>query len=196
VRVRITAKADDENDAVWMIGPVEDELRARLGPAAVPGNYSSVADALVDMLRARRETMAAAESLTGGLIGVEATRAPGASDVFLGSLVCYDLDAKRNVAGIDSELLERHGPVSEEVAAALARSAASKFGADLGVSSTGAAGPEPHGARAPGTVFVGACYGGRTEVRKPRAYGNRANVRAMAVTGAFDLARRLLEGSL
>ncbi|MDQ3981109.1 MAG: CinA family protein, partial [Actinomycetota bacterium] len=84
------------------------------------------------------------------------------------------------------------GAVSEEVAAALARAAADRFGAALGLSATGSAGPGTHGGRPPGTVFVAAHFGGRTEVRTPRAYGDRGNVRAIATTWAIDLGRRLL----
>ena len=192
VVVRITAKAATEAAARALIDPVEEEVRRRIGPDAVGRGRTSVADDLGALLRARGATVAVAESLTGGLIGGELTRLPGASDFFRGGLVVYTDEAKERVAGIDPELLASKGAVSEEVAGALARSAAEAFGADLGLSATGVAGPAEGDGKPPGTVFVGASFRGRTEVRRPRAYGDRGNVRAVTVTWAIDLGRRLL----
>lgn len=193
VRVRITARAANEDETSELIAPVEREIRTRLGAAAVEGNQDSIVDALVQMLRSRGATMGAAESLTGGLIGVEATKAAGSSDVFKGSLVCYSNEAKERVAGVDRAILEGPGPVSDEAARALAEGAARVLGCDLGVSATGVAGPEPHDGEPVGTVFVGATYRGRTEARRIIAYGDRDNIKAMSVTSALDLARRLVQ---
>lgn len=192
VRVRITGAADTEDEARALIAPVEAAVRERLGDAAVEGNHDSIVQAVTHMLRASRLTVGAAESLTGGLLGVEFTKAAGASDVFLGSLVCYDAEMKHKVAGVPKEILDGPGPVSEEAAGALAEGAARVLGADLGLSTTGVAGPEPHDNEPVGTVFVGAALKGRTEVRKIRGYGDRDNIRALAVTAATDLGRRLL----
>ncbi|MDQ4095263.1 MAG: competence/damage-inducible protein A [Actinomycetota bacterium] len=195
VRVRITARAATEQAASALIDPVEQDVRARLGDAAVTGDYGSIVQAFTHMLRARELKVGIAESLTGGLVGVEMTKAAGASEVFLGSLVVYDVAAKNKVARVEQAILDGPGPVSEEAAAALARGAAEVLGADVGLSTTGVAGPEPHDGEPVGTVFVGAAMKGRTEVRKVRAYGDRDNIRAMAVTAAVDLGRRLLESS-
>jgi nicotinamide-nucleotide amidase len=192
VRVRITAKAATEAEAEGLIAPVEQEVRARLGHDAVGAGHGSVAGELGHLLRSRAARVAVAESLTGGLIGAELTRAPGASDFFAGSIVAYSNEAKVRVAGIDATLLEEKGAVSEEVAAALARAASERFGAALGLSATGSAGPGSHDGKPPGTVLVAAHLAGRTEVRRPRAYGDRGNVRAIAATWAVDLGRRLL----
>lgn len=192
VKVRLTAKAASEAAARELIAPVEDDVRRRLGEDAVGRGSPSVAEDLGRLLRQRDATVAVAESLTGGLIGAELTRLPGASGLFTGALVVYTNEAKATVAGVDPALLEEKGAVSEEVAAALAVAAAERFGADLGLSATGVAGPGEQEGKPPGTVFVGACYRGRTEVRRPRAYGDRGNVRAVSVTWAIDLGRRLL----
>ena len=193
VRVRITARAASEDEAKALIEPVEAAVRDRLGEAAVPGDHGSIVQAVTHMLRERELKIGAAESLTGGLVGVEFTKAAGASEVFLGSLVCYDVKAKNRVAKVDKAILEGPGPVSEEAAAALARGAADVLGADVGISTTGVAGPEPHDGEPVGTIFVGAAWGERVEVRKVRGYGDRENIRALAVTAAVDLARRLLQ---
>jgi nicotinamide-nucleotide amidase len=194
VRVRITAKASTEADAIALIRPVEAEVRSRLGESALPGNHGSVAEALAEVLRARGVTIAAAESLTGGLIGAELTSAGGSSDFFRGSAVCYTIEAKRAVAGVDPAILEGPGAVSEEAAAALAKGAARLFEADLGVSATGVAGPAEEEGKPVGTVYVGAAFGGRTEVRAVRGYGDRDNIRAIATNAALELGRRVLAG--
>ncbi|HEX2049735.1 MAG TPA: competence/damage-inducible protein A [Actinomycetota bacterium] len=191
VRVRITAKARTERDARDLIAPVEADVRARLAPWALEGG-SSPAEALGAALRARGLTIAVAESLTGGLLASEIVDVPGASDYFRGGVVAYADDAKRDVVGVDAELLRRAGAVSDEAARALAAGAARAFGADLGVSTTGVAGPGPHDGVAAGTVYVGTSLGGRAEARRVHGYGDRANVRAVAVTFALDAARRAL----
>ena len=195
VRIRITARAPNEAAAQAMIDPVERNVRERLGEAAIPGGHGSIVQAFTEMLRERHLKVGAAESLTGGLLGVEMTKASGASEVFLGSLVVYDVEAKHRVAGVQRSILDGPGPVSEEAAGALAEGAARALGADLGLSTTGVAGPEPHDGHPVGTVFVGASLNGRTEVRKVRGYGDRDNIRAMAVTAAIDFGRRLLGSS-
>lgn len=190
VRVRLTAKAGTEEDALARIDPVESEIRARLGDAAVEGG-DDLGSALGEVLRSKSLTVAVAESLTGGRIAAELTELEGASDFFLGGLVVYATEAKNRVAGVPEDVLADEGAVSEETAALLARSAAQRFGADLGISATGVAGPAPQEGKPPGTVFVGASLDAETEVRKVRAYGDRSNIQALAVTGALDLARRL-----
>jgi nicotinamide-nucleotide amidase len=196
VRVRITAKAPTEAEAVALIEPVEDQVRQRVGSAAVRGHHRSLAAALGALLTEREATVAAAESLTGGLIGAEITAVPGAGDYFRGALVVYATSSKARVAGVDEELLRGPGPVSEEAAAALAESAAARFGADLGIAATGVAGPNEQDGMPVGTIFVGASLGGRTEARRVRGYGDRDHIRAIAATAALDLGRRLLEGTL
>ncbi|MEA2451944.1 MAG: nicotinamide-nucleotide amidase [Actinomycetota bacterium] len=193
VRVRISAKASTESEALALITPVEDEVRGRLGIDALPGAYGTVAATLAEMLRDKGATVGAAESLTGGLIGSELTSAGGASDFFAGSLVCYTNEAKRDVAGVPEAILQGPGAVSEEAAAALAQGAAHRLGADLGVSATGVAGPAEQDGKPVGTIYVGATFGGRTEVRHVKGYGDRDNIRRCAVNAALDLGRRLVQ---
>jgi nicotinamide-nucleotide amidase len=192
VRVRVTAKAASTDDALALIAPVEAAIRERLEGSAVEGEGAQLTDIVGELLRLRAATVATAESLTGGLLGAELSRVPGASDYFLGSLVCYSTTAKRDVAGLSEAILNGPGPVSEEAAGGLARAAARIYDADLGLSTTGVAGPSEHDGKPAGTIFVGAAYGARTEVRKVPGYGDRDNVRAIAVTCALDLGRRML----
>jgi len=192
VRVRLTAKAGSEAEALALIKPVEEQIRERLGKAAVEGNDDDLVPAFGEMLRRRGVSVAVAESLTGGLMGAALSRVKGSSDFFRGGLIVYATDTKESVAGIDRSILEGPGAVSAESAAALAEAACSRFESDLGLSATGVAGPSEQEGKPVGTVFVGACYGGRTETRKVRGYGDRENIRNVSVTAALDLGRRLI----
>lgn len=196
VRVRLITKARDEAEGIARIEPLEAEIRRRLGPSALRGEGRTPAEILGQILVERSLTVAVAESLTGGMIASALTEAEGASDFFLGSIVAYATEAKRDVVGVDEEVLEREGPVSEEAAAQLAERAAAVFSADLGLAATGVAGPATQDGKPVGTLFVAAHHGGRTEVRSPRGYGDRGNIRRIAVTSALDLGRRLLSGDL
>ncbi|MDQ4064694.1 MAG: competence/damage-inducible protein A [Actinomycetota bacterium] len=193
VRVRLSAKAGTESDALALIAPVEDQIRERLGDDAVAGNHETLADAFGELLRAAEVTVACAESLTGGLLGSELTAAGGSSDFFKGSLVCYTYDAKRDVAGVDAAILDGPGAVSEECAAALAEGAATRLNAAMGLSTTGVAGPAEQEGKPVGTIFVGCAFGGNTEVRHVRGYGDRDHIRRIAVNAALDLGRRITQ---
>jgi nicotinamide-nucleotide amidase len=192
VRVRITAKATGESEALALIRPVEDEIRGRLGDAAVEGDEADIVPAFGNMMRQRGLSVAVSESLTGGLIGAALSRVKGSSDFFLGGFVVYATEMKEKVAGVDHAILEGPGAVSHECAAALAEAACSRFGADLGLSATGVAGPSEQEGKPVGTVFVGACYGGRTETRQIQGYGDRENIRSASVTAALNLGRKLV----
>jgi nicotinamide-nucleotide amidase len=192
VRVRLTAKARAESEALALIAPVEDEIRARLGDAAVAGHPTTLGEALGRMLLDLGCSIAAVESLTGGLIGSQLAHGAGASGYFKGSLVTYSTEAKRDMADLDPAIIDGPGVVSEEAAVALARSAAERFGADLGISATGVAGPTEQEGKPVGTIFVAAHLDGADEVRHVRGYGDRENVRLVATHAALDLARRIL----
>jgi nicotinamide-nucleotide amidase len=194
-RVRITAKSIDEARAEALIQPVEAAIRDRLGEAALEPGEDSVVGVFSSLVRGQNLKVAAAESLTGGLLGANLTEAEGASDFFLGSLVCYSTEAKRDVAGVDPAILQEHGAVSAECAAAMAEGAARRFGADVGLSTTGVAGPAEQEGKAPGTIFVGAFVAGRVEARRVQGYGNRSNMRVIAQNSALDLARRMIVAS-
>lgn len=143
--------------------------------------------ALIGDLRATGQTVATAESLTGGLIAAALTTVPGASAVVRGGLVVYATDLKHTLAGVDPELLAAVGAVHPEVARQLAAGARLRCGATLGVGITGVAGPDPQDGRAVGTVFV--CVDradGRWEAAD-RFDGDRATIRAASVRRAVEL---------
>ncbi|WP_035856909.1 CinA family protein [Cryptosporangium arvum] len=138
-------------------------------------------------LRARGETLATAESLTGGLLAAHLVDVPGASRVFRGGVVAYATDLKATLVGVDQALLDRLGPVAAEVAAALAGGARRRCGADWGIGTTGVAGPDPQDGKPAGTVFVGVTGPSGAVTRALRLTGDRAAIRAATVAEAVAL---------
>ncbi|MBV1848558.1 CinA family protein [Catellatospora sp. NEAU-YM18] len=159
--------------------------RRRLGNGATGAGR---VDALVSRLVERGETVAAAESLTGGLLTATLVTVPGVSRVLRGGLVVYATDLKHSLAGVDEALLAERGPVDPDVAVALARGARERCGAHWGLSTTGVAGPGPQDGIPAGTVFVGlAGPDGLSDVVELRVRGDRAAVRATSVDAVLDL---------
>ncbi|WP_240759492.1 CinA family protein [Phytoactinopolyspora endophytica] len=136
-------------------------------------------------------TVATAESLTGGLVCAALTSVPGSSSVVLGGVVVYATFAKEWLAGVDPGILDAHGPVAVETAAAMARGVRARLGADVGVATTGVAGPEPQDGHPPGTLYVALSSPERAVVRSfldgDRVPGDRSAVRHAAVATALRL---------
>ena len=148
--------------------------------------------ALLDQLAEAGETVAVAESLTGGLVCSTLVAIPGASRVVAGGIVAYQTDVKASVLGVSESLLAERGAVDPDVALAMARQARTKFGATIGLSTTGVAGPDQQDGVAVGTVFV-ALVSDRDEiVENFRFDGTRDEVRHLALGASL----RLLENSL
>ena len=146
---------------------------------------------LIAELTRRGLRIAVAESLTGGLVVAELTRIPGASLVVSGGIVAYDTELKRTLLGVAAELLEREGAVHPEVARQMAagvRRALAVDGraADVGVSTTGVAGPDPQDGKPPGTVFVGVAFAGEVEAIALELSGDRTAIRTATVGVALD----------
>jgi nicotinamide-nucleotide amidase len=146
---------------------------------------------VLELLRADGRTLAVAESLTGGLLVDAFVRVPGASAVLLGAVVAYATPVKHTVLGVDGVLLAREGPVHPEVARQMAdgvRRALAVAGraADVGVATTGVAGPGAQDGRPAGTVWVGVAVGDRLVARGSVLAGDRAAVRSGAVDLALD----------
>jgi PncC family amidohydrolase len=114
-----------------------------------------IAKTVHDLLQDRGETVATAESLTGGRLAALLTEAPGASATFLGGVVSYATEIKIGVLGVDPEIVDEHGVVSAECARAMARGVQALTGATYAVSTTGVAGPEEQEGKPAGTVYVG-----------------------------------------
>jgi nicotinamide-nucleotide amidase len=193
VKLRVTAKAASVAEAETMIEPVAREIERLLGDYVYSDEGEDLEGVVGTLLRESGRSVACAESLTGGSLGVRLSAAPGSSDFFRGSAVCYTADAKRAVLGVRQETLDGPGVVSEECALEMARGARRLYGADVAVALTGVAGPEPHGGRPPGTICVGLAAEGTDVSRTMRGPGSRAQVRRWAEQAALDVLRRHLE---
>jgi nicotinamide-nucleotide amidase len=153
---------------------------------------SSTAADVVRLLTVRGETLAVAESLTGGMVAAALTAVPGASKAFRGSVTAYATELKREVLGVDGGLLAARGAVDPQVAAQMAAGVRTALGADWGIATTGVAGPDPQDGMPVGTVFVavdgageGCADGGKVEAL--RLNGDRAEIRMESVRSVLAL---------
>jgi nicotinamide-nucleotide amidase len=194
VRVRLTAKATSRRGADDLIEPLAREVTRRLGAAVFTIEDQDLETVVGALLRDAGKMVACAESLTGGGLAQRLSHSQGASDYFLGSAVCYSEEAKRSVLGVSKETLEGPGVVSEECAREMAAGARRIYSADVAVSLTGAAGPDPHGGEPPGQVWVALDAADAKEARGFRAPGDRDQVIRWAEQAALDMLRRYLEG--
>lgn len=154
--------------------------------------------AIVAELRRRGWTLAVAESLTGGALAAELVAVPGVSSVLTGGVVAYSTALKRDVVGVDARLLARVGAVHPDVAAQLAervRTALAVDGraADVGVATTGVAGPDPQDGHEPGTVFIAVATPASTVVKELRLTGDRGAIRRASVSESLALLERSLD---
>jgi nicotinamide-nucleotide amidase len=169
-------------------------IEDKLGPHIVTRDQRTLEKVVVDALTARQETLAIAESCTGGFLAHRVTNVPGASAVFLEGFVTYANAAKTRALGIDPALIAAHGAVSEPVARAMAEGARSRSGADHALATTGIAGPDGGSEEKPvGTVFIAlATKLGTTVVERHRFGSNRENFKDHATQAALNFLRRTL----
>lgn len=187
IKIRLTAKGPNRQDAEAAIAGEEAEIRGLLGPAVFGTDDETMETAVGRILRERGLTMAVAESLTGGLVGSRLTAAAGASEFFLGSVVSYSTESKRKLLGVGDS-----PAVSEETARDMAAGVAGVFGADVGLSLTGVAGPTEQDGQPVGTVWIGVHDSNGTDARMLRVPGARDHIRQIATISALDLLRRRL----
>ena len=141
VKLRITARAEHQSDAEALLLPVEREIRRRTGKSCFGVDEQSLAEVVLQQLRLRGQTVAVAESCSGGGLGAALAAVPGASDVFLGGVIAYANGVKQGLLGVPAELLRAHGAVSDPVAQSMAEGVRRVTGADWGLAITGVAGP-------------------------------------------------------
>ncbi|MFE7315905.1 CinA family protein [Streptomyces sp. NPDC057555] len=148
----------------------------------------SAAAGALEVLAARRQSLAVAESLTGGLVAGELTGVPGASRVVRGAVTAYATDVKRDLLGVDGALLADRGAVDGEVARQMARGVRRVLDADWGIATTGVAGPEPQDGQPVGTVYV-AVQGpdGEEQIRRLALTGDRDRIRRDSVDAVLAL---------
>ena len=170
-----------------------DQCRELMGEDFVCYGDRSLAEVIFRELRSLNQTLAVAESCTGGLLSSSFTEVPGVSKVFHGGAVCYHNDAKVQILEVPEIMLEQHGSVSEEIAIAMATSASEKFGTDYGLSITGFAGPTGGTQILPiGSIYLGYSSPLGVWAKKLNLRGDRASNRRRATSAALDWMRRKL----
>lgn len=151
--------------------------------------------AVYKLLIESKKTIAVAESCTGGMLGQLLTKPPGASKCFLGGVICYSNQSKVHLLGVEEEALRKHGAVSFEAAEGMAAGARRAFGAEVGLSITGIAGPEGGSAEKPvGTFFVGLSSAPSNTAYRCFFDSSRQRIRTYAAYSALDVVRRCLTG--
>jgi nicotinamide-nucleotide amidase len=163
------------------------------GPAPADDVLSAAESSLglarevIGRLIERGDTLAVAESLTGGLLAAALTAIPGASAVFRGGVVAYATDLKNSLLGVPAELLRRHGAVHPAVATAMAEGACRRMTASAGAATTGVAGPDPADGQPVGTVHIAACVRDHTSARALSLSGDRSQIRSATVAESLRL---------
>ena len=196
VRLRATAKAASVEEAEAMLAPVVKDVTDFLGDYVYGVDVSSLEETCFRLLKEKGMTLATAESCTGGRVAERMTALPGVSAVYRGGVVSYWTSVKADVLGVPKETLDAHGAVSEETARAMAEGARRITGADIAVSVTGVAGPDPDERGVPvGIVFIGLATPDGIFCR-PLDLGKRRRDRIQDLSSnhALDVVRRYLTG--
>jgi nicotinamide-nucleotide amidase len=192
--VKIMAKAESVEAAKAMIAPIEREVRERIGYGIYGVDEQTVESQIIDALRRRRQTIATAESCTGGAISDALVRVPGASDVFQGGVVAYNNTVKRSMLDVPADILREHGSVSVETAVAMARGARRRLGADVAIATTGVAGPTGGTEEKPvGLVWFALVADGEPRTYRATFPGDRNDIRVRATMAGLSAIWRYLE---
>lgn len=194
--VRLVLSAEGEQtEATRRLDDMELAFRDALGDDLAGVDVGGLAEAVIRQLRRRGETLATAESCTGGLVGARLTDVPGASEVYEGGVISYSNEVKEHQLGVPLATLIDHGAVSEEVAVAMAGGVRSRLGADWGIGITGIAGPGGGTEDKPVGLVHWAVAGPDGVTARRRVFpGDRSVVREWSLNSALDLLRRLVGG--
>ena len=188
--LRITAKARDEEEANRLIDPVAAALKERLGDAVYGEGETDLETVVAEQLLQKQLTLAVAESCTGGMIASKLVEYPGISAALVEGCVTYSNEAKMHRLGVKAETLEKYGAVSEETAKEMAEGIARTSGADIGLATTGVAGPESSEGKPVGLVYIAVAYKGKTEVYTCHFVGKRNKIRERAAYTALNRLRK------
>ncbi|HWA83080.1 MAG TPA: competence/damage-inducible protein A [Fimbriimonadaceae bacterium] len=193
VHLRVTARAPSREEADRLIDPVHDQIGAILGDALFGVDATTLEEAVIGLLRERGEMVAVAESMTGGGLGQRLTNVAGSSAAFAGGVIAYSANAKVKLLGVDPEALRQFGPVSGEVAEAMALGIRERLATTYAVSVTGNAGPTADVDGKPvGLAFVGVAHPGGCESEELRFRGGRAEIRQRSAQSALVALRNVL----
>lgn len=181
VTLRITAKAISEEVAMDLINPVIDKIEDRVGQYIYSQGESTLEDTVAEMLVNKNLTISVAESCTGGMVSSNLINYPGISSVFMEGCITYSNEAKMKSLGVKKETLDKFGAVSEETAREMAEGIARRYNTNIGISTTGIAGPEGGTKEKPvGLVYFGIYINGKTKAKRYIFNGSRQQVRLRA----------------
>jgi len=190
LKVRVTAKAEDHTQALALLDAEEAYLRGLLGEFIFGVDDETMESVVLDLLRSAGKTLAVAESLTGGMLASRLVGVSGASDVFVGGVVAYDSKVKFDLLEVPE------GPVvSEETARAMATGVQRLLGADVGLATTGVAGPSDLEGKGPGTLCFAVAIGDDVTSAEVRLPGERTLVRELSVITVLAALRQRMTGS-
>jgi len=193
VVLRITAKADNEKEALELIDPIEKEIIRRLGNNVYATEDVDIEEVVAKLLIEKGLTISTAESCTGGMIAGTLINYPGISEVFLEGAVTYSNEAKHNRLGVKNETLDKYGAVSEETAREMAIGIAQTSKTDVSIVTTGIAGPGGGTLEKPvGLVYIGVYVKGEVKIQRCIFSGNRNKIRLQATVTGLDMLRRIL----
>ncbi|MCL2197946.1 MAG: competence/damage-inducible protein A [Defluviitaleaceae bacterium] len=191
VHIRLTASAADESAANALLSPTAEEIHRRLGEKIYAEDETTLAETIIALLKSKSHTLAVAESCTGGMISSDLTAIAGCSEILREGFVTYSNEAKTARLSVGESILQAHGAVSAQTAAAMAEGAAKAANTTIGLSTTGIAGPDGGTAEKPvGTVHIGLYIEGEgTKTVSHHLTGQRNEVRKRTAILALDFLR-------
>ena len=193
IQIHLTGRAKSLQEAEALVHEVAEPIQVKLGDCIFSSGDQSLEEVVGECLVSKKETLAVAESCTGGLIAERITRVPGSSRYFMGGVTCYSNQSKVEFTGMPPLLLEMSGAVSAEVARSLAEGVRDRMGASIGIGVTGVAGPSGGSPEKPvGLVHLALAMGDQVEHRECRFSGDRERIRFWASQTALDMVRRRL----
>ncbi len=194
VDLRLTVRGVSRSEAESLLEVAALKLRKPIAPYVYGDDDADLASVVLEICRAKRVTVAVAESCTGGMLGQRLTAIAGSSDVFHGGIIAYDNDVKLKLLGVSDAILTSHGAVSVECASAMAAGARARLGTKIGVSITGIAGPGGGTSEKPvGTVCIAIDGEGVSGAKLLRLIGDREEIRQRSAQSALDMVRRALQ---
>ncbi|PZR99111.1 MAG: competence/damage-inducible protein A [Candidatus Chloroheliales bacterium] len=191
VHLRATAKAATHAEAEAMVNELADKVREALGPYIYGYNDETLEWAVGKLLLEHHLTLGTMESFTGGLIAHNLTNVVGSSKWFQGGIVAYQNELKEQM-GVHAEIIAQHGVISAQCAAAMATAARQRTSADIGLGTTGVAGPDEQEGKPAGTVFLGIDFGGQVRTIEQFYRYPRIEVKRLGAMGAVNMVRRAL----
>lgn len=191
---RITVKAKTEEEAKELIKPMENKVRDILGDNIYAEGEKTIEEVLAELLIDKNLSLSVAESCTGGMVAARLINYPGISKVFKEGLVTYTEEAKEKRLGVKRETIDKYGVVSAQVAEEMAKGVAKTSGTDIGISTTGVAGPDGGTEDKPvGLVYLGLYYKGKTISKELNLNGKRNTIRNRTAIALLDFLRREIQ---